>query len=300
MLRKRAINKICLTTLIVFVLFVVSTFFITYDNEENIKYVNDISNSLIYTLNTDDYLVSVPVFVDDNLSLEDKVFELLNIMVIDNNKNYLLPSYSSPILPNGTKIYDVILSDDILKIYFSKELLNIDEKQSSKMIESLIYTVTEFDNVLGIEIYVDNNLLNYVPNSFKVLPTILTRDFGINRVYDLNSNMDIKKVFLNYYDEKNNNVVITKYLNEDREDVEVIIEELVSYSNLDNIISYLDNNIKLVSYSIGDDVIDLKFNIDVSKDKLLYSQIVSSIFLNYDVSKIRLIYEDDIKLEIKK
>lgn len=301
MLKRRALEKIFLTTFIVFVLVIISTFYIKYDSDEIIdrKTVNN-SNFNLYTINNNDYVVSTPVFVEDNLSLEEKVLEVLNIMVMNNNKNYLLPSYSSPILPNGTKVLDVKLNGDILKISFSSELNNISEEQSSKMIESLVYTLTEFEEVLGTEIYVEDNLLSYIPNTLDSLPTLLTRDFGINKVYDLNSNMDIKKIYLSYYDNLNNKVLVTKYLNDKREDIEIIIEQLVNYSNLDHVVSYLDNKVKLISYSIGEDVIDLKFNKDISNDNLLYNQVVSSVFLNYDVSKVRLIYDDEIKLEIKK
>lgn len=301
MLKRRAFEKIFLTTFIVFVLVIISTFYIKYDSEEIINKKNEnTSNFNLYTINNNDYVVSTPVFIENNLSLEEKVLEVLNIMITNNNKNYLLPSYSSPILPNGTKVLDIKLNGDILKISFSNELNNISEEQSSKMIESLVYTLTEFEEVLGTEIYVENNLLSYIPNTLNNLPTLLTRDFGINKVYDLNSNMNIKKIYLSYYDNLNNKVLVTKYLNDKREDIEIIIEQLVNYSNLDHVVSYLDNKIKLISYSIGEDVIDLKFNQDISNDNLLYSQIVSSVFLNYDVSKIRLIYNDEIKLEIKK
>ena len=300
MLKRRAFEKIFLTTFIIFMLVVISTFYIKYDNEEVVNKRKIDNNFNIYTINDNNYVISTPVFVEDNLTLEEKVLEVLNIMIMNNNKNYLLPSYSSPILPNGTKVLDVKLNEDILKISFSEELNNINEPQSSKMIESLVYTLTEFEEVLGTEIYIENKLLSYIPNTLDSLPALLTRDFGINKVYDLNSNLNIKKVYLNYYDDSNNNVVVTKYLNDERENIEIIIEQLVNYSNLDNVVSYLDINTKLVSYVIGEDVIELVFNKDISIDNLLYSQVVSSVFLNYDVSKIRLIYDGEIKLEIKK
>lgn len=298
MLKRRAFEKIFLTTFIVFILVIISTFCMNYEDHDKIN-KNNKNNFLLYTINKDDYVASTPVFVENNLTLEEKILDVLNIMVTNNNKNYLLPSYSSPILPNGTKVLNVKLNGDILKISFSEELYNVSSEQASKMIESLVYTLTEFDEVLGIEIYVGNDLLSYVPNTLDSLPTLLTRDFGINKVYDLNSNMNIKKVYLNYYDDSNNNIVVTKYLNDKRESIEIIIEQLVNYSNLDNVVSYLDFDTKLVNYVISNDVIELVFNKDISGDELLYNQVVSSVFLNYDVSKVRLIYDEEIKLEIK-
>ena len=44
--------------------------------------------------------------------------------------------------------------------------------------------------ILGIEIYVDGSLLKYVPHTNKQLPAILTKDFGINKTYEISSNKD--------------------------------------------------------------------------------------------------------------
>lgn len=297
MLKSKAIDRIFMVSLIAFIFFIIATFILDDNNIDSVK-TNNICNSKVYTINEDNYVVSTMVYVDENKSLEEKVYDLLSMMIKENNKNYLLPSYFSPILPNGTEINDVVLENDILKIYFSHELLDISDSQSSKMIESLIYTLTEFDDVLGIEIYVDNNMLRYIPNSVVSLPTILTRDYGINKVYDLDSNMNIKKVYLTYYDE-NDEIIVTKYLNDEREDIEIIIEELSNYSYLNNVVSYMNNDILLESYTINDDSIDMVFNTKID-DKLLLGQLSNSIFLNYDKSIIRYINNGEVFYDINK
>jgi hypothetical protein len=119
-------------------------------------------------------------------------------MTSENNKNALLPSYFKPILPENTKVLDVVVEDSLVKVYFSKELNNITEEQSEKMIEAIVYTITD-ENILGIEIYVDDQLLKYVPHTKKELPTVLTRDFGINKTYEIFSANDIAKVVMTYY-----------------------------------------------------------------------------------------------------
>lgn len=298
MIKNKAIDRIFTVSLIAFIFFIIAIFVLNNNDIDIVNDEYDNCNSVIYTINDDNYVVPVMVYIDNNKSLEDKVYDLLNMMIKENNKNYLLPSYFSPILPNGTEINDVILDNDILKIYFSKELLEITENQSSKMIESLIYTLTEFDEVLGIEIYVDNSMLKYIPNSSISLPTILTRDYGINKIYDLNSNLDIKKIYLSYYD-NSNPVIITKYLNDDREEIEIIVEELSNYSYLNNIISYMNNNIVLNSYSINSDSIDIVFN-ESFNDNMLLEQLSNSIFLNYDKNTIRFISNEEVFYEFNK
>lgn len=140
-------------------------------------------------------------------------------MIEENNKNALLPSYFNPILPENTKIEEVIVEDSLVKIYFSKELLNITESQSEQMIEAIVYTITD-EEILGIEIYVEESLLKYVPHTNKQLPAILTKDFGINKTYEISSNKDIVKLVMSYYGKENDEyyeIPVTKYLNDDRE-----------------------------------------------------------------------------------
>ena len=123
------------------------------------------------------------VYVSKVLTLEDKIREKLEIMIEKNNKNALLPSYFNPILPENTKVLDVVVEDSLVKVYFSKELMNITEEQSEKMIEAIVYTITN-ENILGVEIYVNGSMLKYVPHTDKELPTVLTKDIGIIRISD--------------------------------------------------------------------------------------------------------------------
>lgn len=114
---------------------------------------------------------------------------------------YCLVNFKSNI-PENTQIEEVIVEDSLVKIYFSKELLNITESQSEQMIEAIVYTITD-EEILGIEIYVEESLLKYVPHTNKQLPAILTKDFGINKTYEISSNKDIVKLVMSYYGKEN-------------------------------------------------------------------------------------------------
>lgn len=288
---KKSINKIFFTTLIVFITFVVFTFSKTSYDETNSSSASKVN---LYTINNDNYVSMTSVFLDGK-TLEEKVYNVIEIMITNNNKNALLPSYFKPILPENTKLISVELEDNILKVVFSKEFLNVSSEQSNSMIESVLYTLLDFEDVVGIEIYVEDSLLKYVPNTNKTLPTILDSNYGINKSYSLDSNIDIKKINLYYYTKNNDEyylIPITKYVNDNREKLEIIVEELSSFLYQDNLISMLNNDIKLTSYEIKEDIINLNFtssftnlnnNLDTITKPLLYS-----IFSNYDVDKIKI------------
>ena len=83
-------------------------------------------------------------------------------------------------------------------------------------------------------------------------------------------------------------VPITKYVNDKREKVKIIIDELSSnYIFEPNLISLLDKNIELISYEIKNDSMILNFNnsIFMDKDSILEEVVYSisySVFSSYD------------------
>lgn len=289
---KRSINKIFFTTLIVFIAFILFSFSKTsVDNE---SFSSSSYRVPLYTINEDSYVSMTSVFLDGD-TLEEKISNVIDIMVVDNNKNFLLPSYFKPILPRGTKLISVRLNGDILKIVFSKELLNISSEQADAMIESLLYTLLGFEEVVGVEIYVEDSLLKYVPNTNKKLPTILYDDYGINKSYSLSSNMDIKKINLYYYTRNNDNyylIPVTKYVNDNREKLEIIVEELSSFLYQDNLISMLSDSVELVSYDIKDNVISLDFTDSLDSlynvNDTVIKPLLCSLFSNYTVDRVKI------------
>lgn len=296
MLKRKAFNRIFFTTAIFFVVFSIYSLKHIDSSSSHINDNNDVSNEIIYTLNKDNYISSTAVYVSKILTLEDRIREKLEIMTKENDKNSLLPSYFKPILPQNTKVLDVVVEDSLVKVYFSKELINITEEQSEKMIEAIVYTIVD-ENILGIEIYVDNSMLKYVPHSKKSLPTVLTRDIGINKSYDFYYSRDIAKVFMVYYSSDDSNyyeVPVTRYLNDDREKIEVIFDEFNKMSFDEGLISLLEG-VKINSYDIFKDNIVLDINKDLSDRE--ENLICKTIFSNYDVDNIKILINGEKKVK---
>ena len=297
MLKKKAFNRIFLTTIVFFVVFSLYSLKETEDHYNETKSEQKEENlANIYTLNDDNYISKTAVYVSKNLSLEDKIKEKLEIMIAENNKNALLPSYFNPILPENTKVEDVIVEESLVKVYFSKELMNITEEQSEQMIEAITYTITD-ENILGIEIYVEGNMLKYVPHTNKKLPAVLTEDFGINKTYEISKTDNIVKIVMTYYGSDNNDyyeIPVTKYVNDDREKLEIIIEELENLCTVNNLKTLVEN-LEVLEYNIEDTKITLNINKDLTNAE--ENILLTSIFNNYDVDKIELLVKNEKKLE---
>lgn len=297
MLKKKAFNRIFLTTIVFFVVFSLYSLKETEDHYNETKSEQKEENlANIYTLNDDNYISKTAVYVSKNLSLEDKIKEKLEIMIAENNKNALLPSYFNPILPENTKVEDVVVEESLVKVYFSKELMNITEEQSEQMIEAITYTITD-ENILGIEIYVEENMLKYVPHTNKKLPAVLTEDFGINKTYEISKTDNIVKIVMTYYGSDNNDyyeIPVTKYVNDDREKLEIIIEELENLCTVNNLKTLVEN-LEVLEYNIENTKITLNINKDLTSAE--ENILLTSIFNNYDVDKIELLVKNEKKLE---
>lgn len=304
MLKRKALNRIFITTLVFFIVIVLYSVKRIDNDKISIyktnSYKTEYSRNL-YTLNDDNYISKTSIYVNKELNTLETVKEVIESMIEENNKNALLPSYFNPILPQNTKIISVLLDDKIIKINFSKEFLNVEEGQEEKLIEAIVYTLTEINDVNGVEIYVENEVLKFIPNSTKNLPTILTRDIGINKVYDINGNKNINKVILYFLGNGEEYIPITKYVNDEREKIEIIVESLSNkYLFLNNLISAFSANLKLLNYKILDNSIILNFNNYLLDDNNNineeYADVISyCVFNNYDVSNV-IFYVNDKKI----
>ena len=256
MLREKILRKIYFTTLIVFVLFLTSSFNIHKDTS-NIKVEYQTNLSSIYLLDNNNYLLKVNISVKDNLM--DNIPIVINSLK-QGNKHY---SGLRGIIPHNTKINSINLKDGILDIDFSKELLDINVEIEEKEIESIVYSLLDFKEINGVRISIDKKPLKELLKSNTILDNILNKDFGINKEYSINRIDDIQKVVLYYYEEKDSNkyyVPITKYLNSKDDKIKIIIDNLKSnYLVKTNLMSYLNDKIAIESYESLNNTVTISF-----------------------------------------
>ena len=300
MLRKKILKKIYFTTFIVFILFIISSFTIN-KNILNIKVEYHTNVSSIYLLNDDGYLLKVNVLVNDNI-MESIPLVINNLKV--GNKHY---SGLKGLIPNNTRINSINIKKNILEIDFNSALLDVNSNMEEKIIESLVYSLLSFSDIKGIKITINNQKLDYLPKSKIKLDEILTKDFGINKDYSITSINDVQKVTIYYYKEKdktNYYVPVTKYLNSHDDKIKIIIDNLKnSYLSKTNLMSYLNEKIKIASYEQKDNIVTLSFanlldfNEEQVEEEVIYT-LANSIFDSTDATKVIFLANDTI-IDIK-
>lgn len=303
MIKRKIMRKLIVTSSILFAFILV--YFIPKDKElknvkEELEYnYKDVVKETIYLLDNNNYLGKAEIVLSTNDTVT-MVRELLETLITDGIGEDKIPNGFTSIIPSDTKINSIELDKGILKVDFSKELLDVKKELEEKVIESIIYTVTEVKEIDKVVIFVDGKILTKLPKSNINLPTTLDRSFGINKKYDITTFKDITPVTIYYINKHNNNtyyVPVTKYINDDREKIEIIIDELTTspiYTS--NLMSYLNSNTKLLKSNIDKDLMSLEFNdyiFNDYEDKKILEEVIYTISLsiydNYNVHEVSFI-----------
>lgn len=268
MLKRRALRKIIITTfsiVTVFIICIIPDKLNSTDNFLNpkldIEYVSNLGTNEIYLLGPNKYLVKTNVLLEEK-SLNTKIRGVIDYLTIQ--KSEKIPNGLSGMIPSDTILNEVSVNDKIATLDFSSSLLKVTSELEERVIEAIVYSVINLDEVAGVTIKIEGKLLTELPQSKKKLPEVLTREFGINKVFDIDNLNGIQKVTLYYMDKISNNsyyVPVTKYLNDDREKINIIIDNLSSnYIYESSLVSLLSQDTELINYQVQDEIMTLNFN----------------------------------------
>ena len=291
MLKRKALRKIFVTTFVMFILLTIYFIPTSDKKNNNIEYhYLDVQEISIYLLNDNDQLTKVD-FKIKNDSTIDTIKSIIKKLTISNDAT--IPNGLEQVIPKDCKLLDVVLNEKKVELNFSKEFLDIGHDNIETVVESISFSILNIEGIDEISILVENENISRL---FPVLiPNIITKEYGINKRVELKSFNDVSSVTVFYIDNIDNQnyyVPITKYVNDKRDKIKIIIDELSSnYIYESNLITLLDKNIKLVNYEINNDTMILNFNnsIFMEKDSILEEVVYTvsySVFANYDVNEV--------------
>lgn len=297
MLKKSAARRIVISSLSLLFLLIIYSFpenAISVHNETE-SYIEAIKMP-IYILDENKYVSRVNILKKSE-DIESNIKYIINNLTIDSTESGYLSDSFMPVIPSGTKLISYDLENKVLKLNFSSEFLNVSLENEEKMIESIIFSLCEFEEIEDIMIFVDTVRLDKLPNSLKTLPILLNKNYGINKLYDLTSFKNVTQT-INYYMAKNNDetyfVPVSMFGNHDNERVVVIINNLkTSPINQTNLLSYLKVSANIESYEILEESISISFDnnaIADLHDNEVLEEVKYSIYLSirdtYDVKSV--------------
>jgi germination protein M len=261
MIKNSIKKRLIITGLSFFIMALICLIPINKEMDETISYEKN--TNYLYLLNKNNLLVQTSL-VSNTDDIIMKCKEIINALTINSKEQSYIAESFKQVIPTNTKLLDIKLENDLLKINFSKDILSISKELEEKMIESLIYSLTGVNNINKLMIFVEGESLLKMPNSQKDLPLVLDRSYGINKIYDISTISPINSMTLYYFININNTykaVPVTIFTNEDTSKVEVIIKNLKSsLAYQTDLVSFLNNNTKLLDYEIEENKIKLNFN----------------------------------------
>ena len=263
--------------------------------KKEINYIDEANKSTIFLLDKNNYLAKTSINIDDK-NIKNKAKKLLLALINGEKYEDIIPNGFKSIIPSNTKILNIYYKDNVIKVDFSDDLLDIKKEYEEKIIEDIVYTLTSIDKIKYVIIYINGEILTKLPKSNITIPATLDRNFGINKEYNLTSSENINKTTV-YYLNKNNNdyyyIPVTKINNSKKEKVEIIIDELKN-NNVYNsyLMSFLNNDVKLISADYNDKAITLNLNNKIydGNSNSILKEVINTITLsiddNYDIDEI--------------
>lgn len=296
MLKRKALKRIGLTTLVLFIMLITFSLELintkTNSKLEEIEYVSNLNTTHIYLLNKENYLVKVDTLINTE-KIEDMARCVLKKLYISNNKYHNLKG----LIPSNTKINKIEYQNDTIIIDFSKDLLAVNKKLEEKVIESIVYTLLEIKGISNIQIKIDGKILNKLEKSNITLPDVLDNSIGINKTFNINSLKDIKCVVLYYVfnnDYDDYYVPVYKYINSKDSKIKIIIDSLNgSYTSSANLRSYLSYKNSIKDYKLDNDTLTITFNSlnDLNLESVTY--LLSSSVFNSTTDIKKVIFENN-------
>lgn len=286
MIKSKAIRKIFVTTLSLFIVLVVYSIPNVYKNNSlkvnlEVEDVTGLTNYGVYLLNKDGYLVKKKIFIDNEEMIE-RINKVLTYLKKSTNTKY--SSQLQGVIPSKCEVLQILYDEYFVSINFSKELY--ESTNLDLTITSIVHSIYDLGKIKGISILIDGEPIDGYPS-------ILDNSMDINRETSITSRENISKVVVYYLledSEENYYVPVTKYLNDSREKIAIIVDELAS-STSSNLVSYVNSNVELIESREDNDTLILNFNNflfdnnDEVLEEVLYC-ISYSVFDNYDVDMV--------------
>ena len=262
MIKRLSTNKIIRMSSLLFILLLLYIFPSNKTYEVKTKQVSNNTNYHdIFLLDKNGYVSKTTIAVS-SIEKEKLALDLLTSLTINSKNKNKIPEGFSSLIPKKTSIQKVRIDNETITVSFSPEIKV--SKNKTKMVESIVYTLTSIDNIKKVYLMIDNKEDDYFSNNYD-------RSIGINHQYDINSIHDLSTVTLYYVSKNSSNeyyIPVTKMLNTKDDKIKVIIDELASKSSYEsNLMSYLNYETKLTNYEIEDNDIKLYFTDSILSSK---------------------------------
>ncbi|RYL94645.1 GerMN domain-containing protein [Sporolactobacillus sp. THM19-2] len=199
--------------------------------------------------------------------------QVLNYLVKGGPVTELLPNGFQAVLPAETEVVNVDMDKrGNLTVDFSREFLETRPEDQERAVQSVVWTLTEFNTVKSVSISVDGKVLDEWPDTRRSIGRGLTRQDGINTTFgdvsDVAASGSLTVFYLTTYKNKTYEVPVTVRTITGNDRVSDLVSALVDEPADSPFISTFNPDTRLIDKPmIKDGVVTLHFNDAVYEDK---------------------------------
>ena len=291
---KKLLKRILAISLPVLVVGASITTYLVKTNNNDTPVINNITvtngvKRQVYLINKNNLLTPLTVVIEKKDLLVDELKELVSLLKEESN---LKNDNFNKVLNKECDLKNITLEDSTVTLNFNESFNNYDVKNEKRIVESLVWTCLQYDEITNVKLQVEDKNLTYMPLNNTPLPSLLNKDIGINSHIAIG---DTTKETVNVFYEttiENDKYYVPVSIkvddldNNHEEIVKGMTYNLPLYTNLK--IPSLVNRIEVLKYNEIDD--NNSLNLELSS-KALYDEktIDSSVF---DLLVMNLMFND--------
>jgi len=239
----------------------------------------------LYLIDKNGYVVPQTFELPETQSVARQALEHL----VENGPiSNMLPNGFRAVLPAETQV-NVDIKDGVAIVDFSNEFTNYKPEDEQKIMQSVTWTLTQFDSINRVKLKVNGKELNEMPVNGTPILGELSRKDGINivsnHVADINNTSPITVYYLSQNNEDFYYVPVTKRVKLGKEDkLTATVNELMKNPGVAGLFTEFMPDAKLIEKpKLEDGKVTLNFNenvLDSLEEKVISETLLNSIVLS--------------------
>ncbi len=192
--------------------------------------------------------------------------QALEYLVKDGPVTQLLPNDFQAVLPAGTEILGVNIKDGVAIADFNEQFKEYRPEDELKILQSITYTLTQFDNVEVVKIRINGHDQEVMPVNGTPIGEGFSRANGINietnNLVNLSNSNSVTVYFLGQNGDNVYYVPVTRRVNGNEDRLTSVVSQLLAGpSSFSNLLTDFRNEVKLLDEPhFADGVVTVNFN----------------------------------------
>lgn len=200
---------------------------VTYEKQK--KTSENVIMTELYLLDKDNLVVPVSLLLPETKSVAKQALEYL---VAEGPVTESLPNGFKSVLPSETVVIGLDVNENKLAtVDFSKEFCNYEPHLEKQILQSVVWTLTQFDSIDKVALRVNGHPVAQMPVAKTNIDSELSRNIGINLEYfqteDIMNTHPVTLYFEKSEADNNYLVPVTRRIENKKDDITTLVNELI-------------------------------------------------------------------------